>query len=342
MPNRGVDCDRLGIVLVASPGDWLFAKGAIASCQYFMPFATIQLLIDGDIDCSLAEQHYNVLPFRAKDIDSAELRRLGFGWGTTKLLAFWYSVTEHFLYLDSDAVLWGDLTHKLDLTNLDYLVSLRKQSDYSDTDIASWFFEISFVERHFPDWNWRTSAPEFFCPGVFAARRGAFDLDDYLRILKLNERNPGKFKFGDMGFHNLMVFRGRDCGRLRVDTREFQVIFPEHTKQHLQARFAFDNHGTPIVAVGDEQVLHMPDQKPLVDNPNCYSQPMTFFRLKYLEQTEGITGELALMRLRQEDNNYHCLRADFLRRQKRQKFIKLLQGHPGYWGQLCKRLLRFK
>ena len=33
----------------------------------------------------------------------------------------------------------------------------------------------------------------------------------------------------------------------------------------------------------------MPDQKPLVDNPRCYSEPMTFFRLQYLKDTEGMT-----------------------------------------------------
>ncbi len=43
------------IVIVASPFDWLFAKGAISSCNRFMPNCRIMLIIDGNIDTKAAE-----------------------------------------------------------------------------------------------------------------------------------------------------------------------------------------------------------------------------------------------------------------------------------------------
>lgn len=329
---------NLGIVLVASPFDWLFAKGAIASCRQFMPRCPIQLIVDGQIDTSLAEQHYGIRTVRAHDIENRQLRRLGFGWGTTKLLAFWTSQTETFLYLDSDAVLWGDLTAKLDLSGADYVASIRKNRSLDRATVENWFFDVPFVEKHFPDWDWQAASARFFCPGVFAARKGAFAIDDYLAILQLDQRHPGKFKFGDMGFHNLMVFRGADRGSLRVDARDFQIIFPEHTQDELKARFAFDDSNSPIVRPGDEQVLHMPDQKPLVDNAACYSLPMTHFRLEYLRRTEGLSGIAAMSRLRQEDALYQQLRRQFLRRQRQRQLFQLLSLHPGEWARVFRRV----
>ena len=328
--------NQLGIVLVASPFDWLFAKGAIASCRYFMPDSRITLIVDGELDTTHAESIYDLEVIRKQDIDHPELRRLGFGWGTTKLLAFWYGRNETFLYLDSDAVVWGNLAGKVQLEGYDYVVSIRKSEPVNESSIRTWFFEIPFVEKYFPDWDWKASATEFFCPGVFAGRQGAFALEDYLEVLRLNERCPGQFKFGDMGFHNLMVFRGKANGSLRVATENFQVIFPEHPIDALKQRFRFKD-GEPLVVPGDEQVLHMPDKKPLLDGKECYSEPMTHFRLKYLSDTEGITGEAAMARLRTEDAEYHSLRARFLRREKQAKIRRLLCGHPGEWRKLGKK-----
>lgn len=332
--------EHLGIILVASPFDWLFAKGAIASCRHFMPQCPIQLIVDGEIDTTLAEQNFGVQTVRARDIENSQLRRLGFGWGTTKLLAFWVSTTETFLYLDSDAVLWGDLSDKLDMSGWDYVASIRKNQALDREAVEQWFFDVPFVENHFPGWDWRSASAHFFCPGVFAARKGAFEIEEYLSILRLDKRHPGKFKFGDMGFHNLMVFRGAERGSLRVDARDFQVIFPEHPREELQARFAFTNTNAPIVRPGDEQVLHMPDHKPLVDSPACHSLPMTFFRLEYLRQTEGLVGPPAMTRLRQEDANYGQLRREFLRRQRQRQILQLLSFHPGEWARVFRRVAK--
>lgn len=332
--------NAIGVVMVASPFDWLFAKGTLASCRYFMPDAPVTLVVDGEVDTEVAESSFDVTVIRKADVQEPALRRLGFGWGTTKLLAFWYARSETFLYLDSDAVLWGDLRTKIDLEGCDYLASITRKEPLDRETVENWFFDISFVEKHYPEWDWRAASSSFFCPGVFAARKGAFALADYIEILRLNERNPGKFKFGDMGFHNLMVFRGADAGRLRVRAENFQVIFPEHSQSDLRERFLFDDGGRPVVRQGDEQVLHMPDQKPLVDSKACYSEPMTFFRLKFLEQTEGHTGEKALQRLREEDVEYHRLRTLFLKRERRRKVMDLLKGHPGQWRSVMSRVFR--
>ncbi len=307
-----------------------------------MPDKPIQLIVDGDVETALAESIYNIRVLRKKDIDHTELRDLGFGWGTTKLLAFWYSCTEEFLYLDSDAVVWGNLAEKCRLHDFDYVASIIPKRMPNRAEVENWFFDVKFIERHFPDWDWSKCSSRFFCPGVFAAKKNCFSLDNYLRILRLNAAHPGKFKFGDMGFHNMMVFRGAARGELKVTSRDFQVIFPEHNREELERRFSFDTDGNPIVLPGDENVLHMPDHKPLVDSKTCYSRPMTYFRLQFLEKTEGITGEQAMARLRAEDADYHCLREQFLVQEKKKKIANLLRFHPGEWRRFLSKFLKRK
>ncbi len=74
-----------------------------------MPGHAVTLIIDGEVDTRAAEATYGVRSITFERYSRARLRRLGFGWGTTKMLAFWYSPSEQFLYLDSDAVLWGNV-----------------------------------------------------------------------------------------------------------------------------------------------------------------------------------------------------------------------------------------
>ena len=68
----------LGIAIVASPFDWLFAKGTIASCRHFMPGQRITLLVDGQIDTHGGAQH-GISVLDRESIQDPELRRLGFG-----------------------------------------------------------------------------------------------------------------------------------------------------------------------------------------------------------------------------------------------------------------------
>lgn len=329
-----------GVIIVTSEYDWLFAKGAIASCRYFNSEVPIQLIVDGDVDATEAIQAYGIQVTRICDVPEPELRLHSKGWGKTKMLSFWHSQTDEFLYLDSDAIFWGDVTNSIDLGDLDFLTSIAPGRFPSRTEVETWYFDTKFVERHFPDWDWRAHSNRFFCTGTFAARKGVFRLQDYLDILALNEKLPGYFKFGEMGFLNLMIFRGSDHGELKVASSGFQVIFPDVDRSELCRRFSFDEQAKPIIRAGDERILHMPGQKPLMDSLDCYSRPMTFFRSQYLRDTTELAEDSILERLRSEDEEYHRLRSSFLRRERNHKLRKLLIGHPGAWARAFRRITR--
>ena len=324
-----------GIIIVAAPSDWLFAKGCLASVRYFLGDIPVTLLIDGDIDTLELERVYGVKILCKADIPDPWLRQYSFGWGVTKMNAIWHSPYERFLHLDADTVVWGNIQEKVFPDNADVGWSFSGVSDLEPVKayIDNWFFNPKKVSKHFPEFPWHKYWQRFACTGVYSLKRDCIPIEEYKRIMKLSRFDPNLFKFGEMGLLNLMVFRAVDKGQLSIQEKDFQVIFPDHTQETLQKRFSFKN-GQPVVVAGDEQVLHMPDNKPLHDNPDCYSEPMTFFRLKYLKDTQGVSGDAAMTCLHEEDADYYRLRVKWLKNEKRKKILGLLRGNFGEWRRL--------
>jgi len=331
----------LGAIVVTCPYDWLFAKGTIASLRLFMPDLPVCLLIDGKVDTALAEATYGVTILRRDDIPDPWLRLHSFGWGFTKMNAVWYSPYERFMHLDADTLAWGDVRAKVFPEDgaIGWPLGSDPGSGNAETYVDTWFFNPRILESIYPDFHWQEFVATFACTGVYGLTRGCLDMAEYRFLREFGQRDPRLFRFGgEMGMLNVMIFKKLQMGALAVRASDFQVIFPDHPIPTLRDRFRFDN-GQPLVVAGDEQVLHMPDKKPLVDSAECYSEPMTHFRLQYLSSTEGLTGTAATARLRQEDADYHRLRTGFLRRQRNAKILNLLRGQPGAWRNVLAKIV---
>jgi len=338
-PTALTSTPTVGVVVVASPFDWLFAKGTLASIRYFNPAAEICLLLDGDVDASTAER-LGIRVIRKGDIPDPWMQAHSFGWGLTKMNAIWHARYPFVMHLDADTVWWGDLLSRLRVTEEDDVIWSVTHGEIGDHRqyVDTWFFNPELVVKVAPNFRWQEYVTRFSCTGTYVIRSGILETDRYRELIAAKESDPRLFQFGgEMGLLNLMVFEGYQDRKLQIRSADFQAIFPNHAIEELQGRFRFDEQGLPIVVPGDEQVLHMPDNKPLVDNLKCYSQPMTFFRLKYLEETEGITGAAAMERLRNEDAEYATLRKQFLAREKRGKILRLARGHRGEWSRLLGR-----
>ena len=335
-----VESLNFGIVVCVSPGDYLFGKGTCASIRHFMPDVPIAVLVDGQVDTTLLEKTYDRLTvIRKANVDDPWLREHSFGWGITKMLAFFYAPFEYFLYLDSDTILWGNICDRIDPAQYDYIADIpnhQGKSEISREEVGTWFFDPDFVEATFPDFPWQQYQNQFMCPGVFFGSQHTFSLEEYKDMLSLKLKNPYSLHFGDMGFHNLMVFKKFHENQLNLGFADFQVIFPEFSQNELRQRFSVSDN-QPQVIPGDEQILHMPDKKPLVNNPECYSEPMTYFRLKFLEDSEGLTGEPAMQRLVEEDQDYFRLRKQSLLRKRLGMMGRLLQGNRAEWQHFLQR-----
>jgi hypothetical protein len=338
MHVRG-DTVEFGFIVVTAPSDWLFGKGCIASLRYFMPDVPTTLLVDGDVDTSAAERHFSIRIIRRADVKDAWLRAKSFGWAITKMVAHWESPYSHFVAMDSDMVAWGNVLDKLCRIDVDFLWSTPHSgpTEPIESHLSRWFFEPQALQTIAPTFNWRTYVNNYSCPGIYMARRGCLSKSRYMMLTEEQANRPNLFKFGDMGMLNFMVFEMVARGEAQIAFDDFQVIFPDHDRGNLEQRFRITG-ASPLVNGEDRQVLHMTDAKPVMDNPACYSAPMTFFRLEYLAATEGLKGDAALAVLRSEDQAFHAARKARLNREWRRKVTGLLRGEVGAWRRLASRL----
>jgi|SRR6516165_8570701 len=144
------------------------------------------------------------------------LRSRSFGWGLTKMVCFWESPFERFLWLDADTSVWGDIRKKLFQQGNWDIYTDKSDGSYSREDVTEWFFDADKLEQRYPGFNWQRYAGSNYCTGIWASRRGVFPLQEYKDILNVVDEDPSLFKCAEMGLLNFMIFRAMEEGRVKV------------------------------------------------------------------------------------------------------------------------------
>jgi hypothetical protein len=291
--------EDFGIIIACCYQDYLFAKGCCASIRHFLGDIPICLIVDGTFDTSSLQKTYNVKVIDHNTITNQFLRRRSFGWGLTKMIAFFESPWSSFLFLDADTNIWGNILQFADFQNYDVIID-KPCYAYTPAQVSEFFFETQQVEKHFPKFPWQQYQNEYFCTGTFFAKKDIFSLQEYEEILKFHKTYPGIFKYGEMGFLNFMLFRAAHEGRIKLTSTDFQVIAPDFSQSELQKRFSLDRKG-PVVRGDDAAVIHWAGPKPRLATKVTYSAPMDFARRKFIYQERGITGFRADLGLKVED-----------------------------------------
>lgn len=291
--------EDFGIIIACCDQDYLFAKGCCASIRYFLGDVPICLLIDGSFSVAPLEKSYGVRVINHDTVSNQFLRQKSFGWGKTKMIAFWESPWSNFMVLDADTIVWGNVLKFANFNDFDFVID-QPTSNYSDADITEYFFDIPGVEKHFSNFNWQQYRHRYFCTGTFFAKRGIFSLDEYIEILDFVARHPGVFKYGEMGFLNFMIFRAAQEGRARVQNIDSQFLVPDFDQNLLRKRFPVKESGLQVEG-DDATVIHWCGPKPTLTTSKVYSEPMNFCRLKCQEDAWGKTGLEAEITLRYED-----------------------------------------
>jgi hypothetical protein len=296
-----------GVIVTCCRRDLALAKACCASVRYFLPSVPICLIVDGtDTPTSLVET-YGTSVITRDTVRDADLRQRSFGWGLTKMIAFWESPWRRFLLLDADTVVWGDPIslirdqaaevvvdrHLFDLAARtdpnpflgDFLRAGRATSDRASVlDLVNaWFFDTSRIEQHVPGFAWRPHLYDYFCSGALIGTRGIFGLDEYLEMLDLAEGHLGLFGPGEMGLLNVLVFRAADAGRIRVaqDAR-LQTLVCQHEPAELAARFSVEALKRSE-AITEPTVIHWSGRpKPTLATTDGYADAMTFFRRRFV------------------------------------------------------------
>lgn len=291
--------DDFGIIIACCDQDYHYAKGCCASIRYFLGDVPICLIIDGEFLAKDLQKAYGVQVINHLNVKHQVLRERSFGWGLTKMVAFWESPWSNFLFLDADTIVWGNILKYANFQDFDVIVDRPLYKD-SFEEFSRFFFKPQEIEKYFPDFQWQKHFGQYFCTGGFFAKRDIFSLDDYIYMLDFVEQNPDVFWRGEQGFLNLMIFRDSDAGKIRLGQSSWQVIVPKFRSDELQKRFPIDKNN-PVIQADEACIIHWAGPKPTLYNSHVYSEPMNFCRRKFMQEVKGLTGLPAEALLKLED-----------------------------------------
>jgi len=312
-----------GVIIICCASDVHLARGCCASVRYFLGDVPICLVVDGDIDIDDFVHAYGVRIVRQADFADPALRDSCFGWGRTKMIAHWEAPWPTFLLVDADTIVWGDVRRHARFDRFDMITDRHVADAFPGThnsiplaaflgeeEIAKTLHKLQHVKRWFydafelgdaaPGLDWVATVDRLFCSGAFFARRGILSRDRFLAFVALGHDRPGLFSPGDMGVHNALVMESG----IRLDQRSdlHQLVYMT-TRVDLIRRFPVGPDGP--IPNGEAVVIHWAGaQKPTLDARLSYSEPMTFFRRRFL-QACGLADRREIdRRLAEEDEVY--------------------------------------
>lgn len=263
-----------GVIVACHRGDYALARACCASVRQHLGDIAIGLLADGDFSTRDLENVYGVTTIRSRDVAQDVLRNRSYGYGLTKMVAFWASPFERFLYLDADTIVWGDVLAGLDVESADFIFNSPHEA-YTDFILKSQYFDFDRLFEHIETFEWQ--GLPYFNTGVFIARRHLFAIDEYVGFLDLQAREAQLLQAGDQGILNIMTFRAAEQRRITVRQWPLQTVVPVVPIDELRRRFRIED-GEPQVSASDRTVIHWAGSKPFSLHRRVFRAPMAHYR----------------------------------------------------------------
>ena len=277
--------NSFGVVTACWSGDYFLAKATCASIRHFLGEIPICVIVDGDFSIQELIDLYNVQPLYLSNLSNSDLRKRCHGSSRSKLAAIWEGPFEHFIYLDSDAIIWGNLLEEYSFHDVDFVV--MRSPIYGclpKSEVSKWFFDVDQLLEIDPKFNWYDQP--YFCAGAFAARKNCFSLNEYLRLENLADKYPNLFKFWDQGIVNYMVFSGSQSNSLRYKVIDMQVVTADYSKEYLAQLFPCSINYLPQNP-SKKAIIHFCGNKPFLHKRNSFSKPFTASRLLHYRNLIG-------------------------------------------------------
>jgi hypothetical protein len=280
-----------GFVTGCHAGDKFMVQATLASLRHFCPSAPVCLVADGHFDVSDLERDYGVIVLRVPELPSAEMRRLIGGNYRAKLAAMWEGPFEFFVWLDSDAIVWGDFTAQI-RRDLDFQVFWSEISVPADAkEIPAWlphfYFDVEKLRQFDAEFNWR--GLPYFCSGAFACRRDAIPFSEWAKFESWGQKMPALFAWGEMGMMNYAVHSLAQRGRLKTGMADLQHIWGHHGTAELKNDCAGAGWNFPQ-KISRPRVAHFCGRKPFLFDAKAYSRPFTIARLAHHRRHHGAAG----------------------------------------------------
>jgi hypothetical protein len=280
-----------GFVTGCHAGDKFLVQATLASMRYYCPNIPICLTVDGDFDVSDLEKEYDPIVLRVSALPSEQMRKLICGNHRAKLAALWEGPFEFYVWLDSDAIVWGDFTSHV-RTDVDFQIFWSEVSIPAEaTEIPSWLPHFYFDPqklRHFdPDFDWRGNA--CFPSGAFACQRNAIPFDEWVKTERWARQSPGLFAWGEMGMLNYLVHAMAQRNELKIAMSDLQHIGGHHGVDELKQDCAGSDWHFPKT-IRRPRVAQFCGRKPLLLHREVYSRPFTIARLEHHRRQRGELG----------------------------------------------------
>jgi hypothetical protein len=263
-----------GVNIACYRGDYLFAKACVASVRRHLGDVPICLFVDGDFSVKELADTYGVRTVYARDVADSELRARSYGYGLTKMIVFWASPFERFLYLDADTVVWGNVLEGVVLDQADFIFNQPHEA-YTESILKDQYFDYDRLFQHTRPFRWQ--GRPYFNSGTFIARRGLFSTAEYYELLELKLKDDSLMPTGEQGILNVMVFRAADEGRITIAQAPLQTVVPVVPVAELTRRFQIDR-GTPRISPDDRTIIHWAGVKPFSLRSDVFHEPMDYYR----------------------------------------------------------------
>src|SRR6266481_9720538 len=222
-------------------------QATLASMRHYCPNMPICLTVDGDFDVSDLEREYDLIVLRVSELSSETMRNLVSGSGRAKLAAMWEGPFEFYVWVDSDAIVWGDFTPQV-RSDVDFQIFWSEISiPVAAAEIPPWLPHFYFDPeklRHFDaEFDWRGHA--YFSSGAFACRRNAIPFELWDRTESWARQSPGLFAWGEMGMLNYVVYAMAQRNQLKIAVSDLQHISGHHGVDELKQDCADNNWHFP-------------------------------------------------------------------------------------------------
>ena len=269
-----------GFVTGCHAGDKFMVGATLASIRYYCPDVPICLIADGDVDVSDLQKEYELIVLRINELPSEEMRKMIGGSYRVKLAAMWEGPFEHYVWMDSDAIVWGDITRQV-RTDLDFQIFWPEISIAADTDeVPSWlphfYFDLGKLRKFDSEFEWR--GHPYFSAGVYACRRNVISYDQWLATEQWAKQEPGLFQFGDQGILNYLVHAKSQRGEIKTACSDLQW---SRSFERCSIEKDCDQAGWHFPEKVSKPMVHFCGSKPFTINFKAYSRPFTIARLEH-------------------------------------------------------------
>ncbi|PYJ52862.1 MAG: hypothetical protein DME83_04140 [Verrucomicrobia bacterium] len=237
------------------------------------------------------KREYDLAVLRVTELPSIEMRKLVCGNYRAKLAALWEGPFEFYVWLDSDAIVWGDFTPHV-RTDVDFQIFWSEISAPPDaSEIPPWLphfhFDPQKLRNFDAEFDWRGKA--YFSSGAFACRRSAIPFDRWAKVESWAKQAPGLFAWGEMGTLNYIVHAMSQRGEIKTAMSNLQHVWGHHGKEELMKDCVGTGWHFPK-EIHRPRVAHFCGRKPLLIDRKAYSRPFTIARLEHHRRHHGDLG----------------------------------------------------